>query len=63
MQWIILGLVSSLLTYHGISIDSIIGCVGGRLNIALIIFRITGFLISILSIFVTIVGIRIDTGQ
>ena len=36
LQWIILGLVSSLLTYHGISIDSIIGCVGGRLNIALI---------------------------
>ena len=27
---------SALLTYHGISIDSIIGCVGGRLNIALI---------------------------
>ena len=36
MSIIIGGIVSSLLTYHGISIDSIIGCVGGRLNIALI---------------------------
>jgi len=28
--------ISTIVNYHGISIDSIIGCVGGRLNIALI---------------------------